>query len=141
MPPAGGTPANLNRGNAVVKVDDELIKRLVVDEKKHLAEVAELAGCKVRTVQRSLRRSKVPPLVPAQNPYTEEEKAWAEAMLKEGTPYSEVARTLGRDASRLAEKFPGYANSRSEIAQIRHMMMRFERLLEALGLADVGMAR
>lgn len=126
------------RGAALPRVDDELIVRLTTVDKLPAGLVAEMANCTKRTVGRALRRAKVPPVQPARPPYTEDELRWARMMLSEGTPYVEVAATLGRDSRRLAQKLPGYTLSHSEIAEIRHMKMRFERWVEAMGLADVG---
>lgn len=100
-------------------------------------DIARAMGVSVRQVQRGCRRILGPEKPPA-TPYSQEERARIIAMLEDGCPYTEVAETLGRSAPRLNKAFPGYALSKSEIAEIRHMKMRFERLVETLGLADTG---
>lgn len=134
--------ANLRRGGgtlppATPRVDDELIVRLK-RERKSLREIAEAAGCEPRTVQRSLRRSKVPP-EKQPPPYSEEELAFARALLEDGCPYGEVARTIGRNRDRLAEKLPGYGiTDPGERLAIARMFRDFERLLERRGLSDTS---
>ncbi|MET0725771.1 MAG: hypothetical protein ABWY36_05420 [Leifsonia sp.] len=124
-------------GNAVSPYDEELVVSLVA-KKVPFREVAAQIGCTPRTISRILRRQKVPPLQ-TNTPYTEEELAFAEALLRDGCPYTEVARTLGRDDEHLARLFPGYgAGSPAESLAIARMFRDFERLLERLGLSDVS---
>jgi hypothetical protein len=98
-------------------------------------DIAIAMGASLRQVQRGCVRylgREVEPAVP----YSDEERARIIALLEDGCPYKEVAETVGRNAGRLCDNFPGYTLSRSELAQIRHMKRRFERLIDALGFGD-----
>jgi hypothetical protein len=121
------------------KYDDARIARLwSAQPRPSIREIAEQVGCAPRTVQRSLRRSEVPP-EPCGAPYTDDELALARRLLEDGVPYSEVARTIGRNAERLAERLPGYGiHDPGERLAIARMFRDFERLLERRGLSDIA---
>ena len=127
-----------------IDVDDSIIKmRLSPDFVNH-RQVADAHGVSVRTVERAIDRGRKRgieiPKMDQPGPITPEEEARILFLLKDGTPYAEVARTTGRNLKTLCKKYPGYAMTHSEIASINHMTRKFERLLEALGLADTGHA-
>lgn len=137
-------PPRRPAGNAVVKVDDARILDLRRDQKS-FAEIAAIVGCSSRTVERSLERSRragldVPPKKEPERPWTEEEDCRALAMLQDGVPYTEVARTLGRSikGKHLERKFPGYGGTPSDSLAIARMFRDFERLLERHGLSDTS---
>lgn len=118
------------------QVDDELIVRLFTVEHKSHAQIARLVNCSTKTVNRALRRSNVPKTVEIR-PYTQEELDFAKLLLEDGAPYTEVARTLGRDDEHLARRFPGYGSpSPADSLAIARMFRDFERLLERRGLSD-----
>lgn len=124
------------RGGSERRVDDELVLRLTLAEGKSLREAAVAAGCSPKHISRVLRRNKVPPRTVVR-PYTEEELAFAKMLLEDGAPYTEVARTIGRDDEHLARLFPGYGvHSPAEALAVARMFRDFERLLERRGLSD-----
>lgn len=102
---------------------------------RSIGEIADLTGCTRRTVSRVRNRlllSKPPSL-----PYSEEEKRLALALLEDGCPYTEVARTLNRSPQRLGEKFPGYGMPTPEDAlEYGRNLRAFERLVRRLGLDE-----
>ena len=125
------------------EVEDSIIEMwLDPDNTRTQRQIAEHHGVTLRQVDRALKRGRERgidiPKMPQAPRISEEEEARIIAMLEDGTPYVEVARTVGRNPSRLGAKYPGYTLSFSEIASINHMQRQFERLLEHLGLADGG---
>lgn len=67
--------------------------------------IADILGCTVRTVHRA--RAARGLCLQEHRLFTAEEAASARSMLDDGASYTEVARTLGRDVSTVAKKFPG----------------------------------
>lgn len=81
------------------------------------SEISAQLGVSRRMVQRARVWAGIAGAPPV--PLTEEEKVAAKAMLEDGASYPEVARTLGRGRTTIADHFPGYAWTNAQ--SIEHM--------------------
>jgi hypothetical protein len=116
----------------------EIIRLKRSNPRMQHSEVARRVGGSTRQVQRilvdALGREKEPAV-----PIVGEEEEFILYLLRDGCPYSEVARTVGRTATTLARKYPGYGMG-NDGRLVGHMFNDFERLLERLGLDDANPA-
>ena len=91
--------------------------------------IAEMLGVSTRTVQRARQRAGVSQ--PASNPFSDDEKRRAQAMLDDGASMGEVARTLGRSRTPLLRCFGEYPRwtpaQIAEAAALGRAMARLER--------------
>jgi DNA-binding CsgD family transcriptional regulator len=70
-------------------------------------QISQLVGITGRSVQRTRARFRNAPAVIA-TPLTAAQLSFAHALLENGAPYSEVARTLGCNYTTVRRHFPGY---------------------------------
>ena len=91
--------------------------------------IAEILGVSTRTVQRARKRAGVSQ--PAMKLFSDDEKRRAQALLDDGAPIAEAARTLGRSHTTLARCFrehPRWTPAQiSEAAAWGRAMARIER--------------
>lgn len=107
--------------------------RLLTLAGRNSAQIAVQLGITQRTVQRARNRTGV---ARPKNPLmTEGELLRAKELLKDGAPYTEVARTLGRSADTISDHFPGYGWGRASGAAFRHMMTALDDI-HAPGVAS-----
>lgn len=90
------------------------------------AEIAKRLGVTTRTVHRQRRTGGCAKPMP--NWMTDDEIRRAEALLDDGASYSEVARTLGRTAQSIGERFPGRGYSKAQANEMRRLKAQLEAL-------------
>lgn len=89
-------------------------------------EIAEIVGIHPRNVTMA---RKVRGLSQQQTPFTDAEKAQADAMLADGASIVEVARTLNRSSHTIHRYFPGRGWSRAQMTENIGMLRKGCRLL------------
>lgn len=90
-------------------------------------EIAGALGCTQRTVVRYRERAKVYVYAPAP-PMSPDEVAWAQSMIEDGCNYYEIGRTLGRNWSTIAKRWPGHSWTPAQVVEYRSMVRRLESL-------------
>jgi transposase len=86
-----------------------------------ISQIAKSLGVTYRTIERD--RLKLG-LAKQPRPMTEEELTWARAMLEDGCPYAEVARTLRRNVGTITDRFPGYGSNDGQLGRYYHDLRR-----------------
>lgn len=102
-------------------IDPEIKDRIVslTRQGKSASCIAQALGVTTRAVTRERARERARRGIPgpANSPLTDDEKRVAAALLDDGAPVSEVARTLGRNPTTIHRHFPGRAWTPLEAAQ------------------------
>jgi hypothetical protein len=93
---------------------------------KSAADIAAALGVTERTVVRD--RVAAGCGQPPQPPITDDELRTAAAMLDDGCPVEEVARTIGRSPRQLAQRFPGRTWDRQQVADYVAVCRRYSKI-------------
>lgn len=131
--------ANLQRGGgrgfgSEPKYDHKEIIRLRKEEKLTPLEIADTVGCSERTAFRVLRDAGMGYVPPS---FTEEEQRLILALLEDGCPYTEVARSVGSTTNIIEHRWPGYGiQDQTEALLYARARRDFERLVRRLGLDE-----
>jgi hypothetical protein len=126
MKDAGIPPYQVATGQ---RFDHDYIVELLGTDMTYAA-IARRVGCSHRVVDRVVKKHPELRRADPKRALTQEELDRAKEMLDDGTPYSEVGRTLGRDYKNLQRRLPGYTWTPAQVMEHARMMRQMGELMK-----------